>query len=104
MFSRCRILSMKKILIILTLVLIVILVLTLPIADETSDSERVIVDHTLNVIVHPACFDDEDLTNYIDEVSFSNAVDNYEYNIQGDCSKERLKEGKTSILKKILDK
>lgn len=95
---------MKKIIIILVLAAVVILILTLPLADETSDSERVIVDHTLNVIVHPACFDGEDLTNYIDEVSYSNAVSNYEYDIKGECSKERLSEGRTSILNKVLDK
>lgn len=96
---------MKKLIIILSLIIVVILVVTLPIADRTSGSERVIVDHTLKVIIHPECYDaEEGLTNYIDEVSYSNAVDNYDYSIRGECSKEKLPEGKTSILNKILEK
>lgn len=94
---------MRKLIIVLLLLVGLVLILTLPIADETSESERVIVDHTLNVIVHPNCYDEEDLTNYIDEVSYSNALENYEYTIRGECSEEQLSEGKTSILNKILE-
>lgn len=94
---------MKKLIVILIILAAVILVLTLPIAPETSDTERVIVDHTLGVMVHPACFEDAGLTNFIDEVSYSNAVENYEYEILGECSEERLQAGRTSILSKIFD-
>lgn len=94
---------MKKLIIVLLLLVGLVLILILPIADETSGSERVIVDHTLNVIVHPNCYDEEELTNYIDEVSYSNALENYEYTIRGECSKAQLPEGKTSILNKILE-
>ena len=94
---------MKKLIVILILLAAVILVLSLPIAPETSDTERVIVDHTLGVMVHPACFEDAGLTNFIDEVSYSNAVENYEYEILGECSEEQLQAGRTSILSKIFD-
>ena len=94
---------MKKLIVILILFAAVILVLTLPLAPETSDTERVIVDHTLGVVVHPACFEEAGLTNYIDEVSFSDAMENYEYEISGECSEERLRAGRTSILSKIFN-
>ncbi|CAM4273884.1 alpha-amylase [Lacicoccus alkaliphilus] len=94
---------MKKLIVILILFAAVILVLTLPLAPETSDTERVIVDHTLGVVVHPVCFEEAGLTNYIDEVSYSNAMENYEYEILGECSEERLQTGRTSILSKIFD-
>lgn len=94
---------MKKLIVLIILLAAVVLILALPLAPETSDTERVIVDHTLNVIVHPACFEEAGLTNYIDEVSFSNAIGNYGYEISGECSKEKLQEGRTSILSKIAE-
>lgn len=77
--------------------------LFLPLADRTSGSERVIVDHTLEEIVHPGCYDQAELTNYIDEVSFSRATDELGYRIEDECSKERLQEGKESVISKIFN-
>lgn len=94
---------MKKLIVLIILLAAVVLVLVLPLAPETSDTERVIVDHTLKVTVHPACFEEAGLTNYIDEVSFSNAMGNYGYEISGECSEEKLQEGRTSILSKITE-
>lgn len=94
---------MKKLIVLIILLAAVVLILVLPLAPETSDTERVIVDHTLSVTVHPSCFEEAGLTNYIDEVSFSNAMENYEYEISGECSEEKLQEGRTSILSKIFE-
>lgn len=93
----------KGIWIVLTLILIAIGLLFLPLADRTSGSERVIVDHTLEEIVHPGCFDQAGLTNYIDEVSFSRATEELGYRIEDECSKERLEEGKESVISKIFN-
>lgn len=94
---------MKKLIVLIILLAAGVLILVLPLAPETSDTERVIVDHTFNVMVHPSCFEEAGLTNYIDEVSFSNAVENYEYDILGECSEEKLQEGRTSILSKVFE-
>ena len=84
----------KGLWVVLALILIAVALLFLPLADRTSGSERVIVDHTLQEIVHPGCYDQAELTNYIDEVSFSRATEELDYRIEDECSSERLAEGK----------
>lgn len=86
--------------IIIGIVLIAVLLLFLPLADRTSGSERVVVDHTLHEIVHPICFDQAEITNYIDEVSYSRAIDELEYTVKDECSKGYLQEGKESVISK----
>lgn len=93
--------SRKGIWITLVLVLLAVLLLFLPLADRTSTSERVIVDHTLKEIFHPGCFDQAETTNYLDEVSFSRATGVLEYRIEDACSKARLETGKESVISKI---
>ncbi|MCC4723431.1 alpha-amylase [Salinicoccus sp. RF5] len=88
---------------VLVLMAVAVGLLFLPLADRTSGSERVIVDHTLEKIVHPGCYDQAELTNYIDEVSFSRATDELGYRIEDECSKERLQEGKESVISKIFN-
>ena len=89
--------------VVIVLLIIAGLLLFLPLADKTSGSERVIVDHTLHEIVSPGCFDQAELTNYIDEVSFSRAVDELEYTVEDECSKEFLQEGKESVISKMFN-
>ncbi|KIH70226.1 hypothetical protein [Salinicoccus roseus] len=88
---------------VLVLMAVAVGLLFLPLADRTSGSERVIVDHTLEEIVHPGCYDQAELTNYIDEVSFSRATDELGYRIEDECSKERLQEGKESVISKLFN-
>lgn len=88
---------------VLVLMAVAVGLLFLPLADRTSGSERVIVDHTLEEIVHPGCYDQAEFTNYIDEVSFSRATDELGYRIEDECSKERLQEGKESVISKIFN-
>ncbi|MHC0551998.1 alpha-amylase [Salinicoccus sp. CNSTN-B1] len=85
------------------LLLLLILLLFLPLADRTSGSERVIIDHNKRQLVHPACFDQADLTNYIDEVSYSRATEDLGYKIKDECSMERLEKGRESVISKILN-
>lgn len=92
---------MQKKIIWVIVALIIIGILFLPLVDKTSGTTRVIVDHTTSEIVHPTCYDQAGLTNWIDEMSLSNAVDELEYNIIDECSKEYLAEGKTSILVRV---
>ena len=89
--------------VVIALLIIAGLLLFLPLADKTSGSERVIIDHTLHEIIAPGCFDQAELTNYIDEVSFSRAVDELEYTVEDECSKEYLQEGKESVISKIFN-
>ncbi|MFC3418608.1 alpha-amylase [Salinicoccus hispanicus] len=95
--------SRKGIWILLVLMLVAVLLLLLPLADRTSRSERVIVDHTLKEIFHPGCFDQAETTNYLDEVSFSRATETLGYQIEDGCSKERLETGKESVISKIFN-
>lgn len=92
---------MQKKIVLIIIAVIIIAVLLLPLVDKTSGTTRVIVDHTTSEIVHPTCYDQAGLTNWIDEMSLSNAVNELEYNIIDECSKEYLAEGKTSILVRI---
>lgn len=90
---------MKKKTIIALLILIIILFI--PVVDKTSQSERVIIDNTSREIIHPDCFDENEHSNWIDEVTFNNALNEKEYDILGACSKEKLPTGKTSIFNRI---
>lgn len=91
----------KRTIIIIVFVLAAVLLLVLPLADKTSGSERVIIDNTLHEIVHPSCFDQADLTNYLDEVSYSRATETLGYTVEDECSKKYLQEGKESVISKI---
>ncbi|MCK1976853.1 alpha-amylase [Jeotgalicoccus huakuii] len=82
---------------------IVLSVLLLPLVDKTASTTRVIIDNTTKEIVHPSCYDQADLTNWIDEVSFGRAIDELEYDVRDECSKEHLEEGKTSVLMRVLE-
>ena len=90
---------MKKKTIIILLILMIILFI--PVVDKTSQSERVIIDNTSREIIHPDCFDENKHSNWIDEVTFNNALNEKEYDILGACSKEKLLTGKTSIFNRI---
>jgi len=94
---------MKKSIAIIILILVAVLLLVLPLADRTSGSERVIIDNTLQEIVHPSCFDHAGLTNYIDEVSYSRATEELGYTVEDECSKQYLQEGKESVISKIFN-
>lgn len=91
----------KRTIIIIVFVLAAVLLLVLPLADKTSGSERVIIDNTLHEIVHPSCFDQADLTNYLDEVSYSRATETLGYTVEDECSKKYLQEDKESVISKI---
>lgn len=82
---------------------IVLAVLLFPLVDKTSGTTRVVVDHTKSEIVAPVCYDQADLTNWIDEMSFGNALNELEYDVKDDCSKAHLQEGKTSVLMRIFE-
>ncbi|WP_411842366.1 alpha-amylase [Salinicoccus sp. HZC-1] len=93
----------RRSIVILVLILIAVLLLVLPLADKTSGSERVIIDNTLHEIVHPSCFDQSELTNYIDEVSYSRATEELGYTVEDACSTQYLQEGKESVISKIFN-
>lgn len=93
----------KSTIIILVFALAAVLLLVLPLADKTSGSERVIIDNTLHEIVHPSCFDQAGLTNYIDEVSYSRATEELGYTVEDECSRKYLEPGKESVISKIFN-
>src|SRR5699024_12131240 len=68
------------------LIVIVLGVLFLPLVDKTPTTTRVIVDYTNKEIVHPNCYDQASLTNWIDEVSFGRAVNDLEFEVRDSCT------------------
>src|SRR5699024_11860841 len=83
------------------LIVIVLGVLFLPLVDKTPTTTRVIVDYTNKEIVHPNCYDQASLTNWIDEVSFGRAVNDLEFEVRDSSSQKLLETGKTNIFTRI---
>ncbi|MFV8828060.1 hypothetical protein [Alkalihalobacterium sp. APHAB7] len=50
---------------------------------------RMIVDHSLNVYVAPPCFNEADVTNFLEEVTLKDAID-MEYRPDSDCTESSL--------------
>lgn len=92
---------MKKWIYASVLIVIVIVLLFLPIVDETSSGTRVVVDHSTGEIIHPNCFEHVEKTNWIDEVSYKRAKEEYNYEVTNACSQELLSDKKTSIVKRL---
>nr|WP_068131067.1 hypothetical protein [Nosocomiicoccus ampullae] len=85
----------------IVLLIIAIIILFIPVVDKTSKSERVIIDNSTREIIHPDCFDEKKHSNWIDEVTFNNALNNKEYLVRDTCSIEKLPIGKTSIFNRM---
>lgn len=83
-------------------IIVVVILLFLPIVDKTSSGERVIIDHSTQEIIHPDCFETAEKTNWIDEVSYGRAKNEYKYEVRDTCSKEILSDKKTSVIKRLL--
>ncbi len=83
--------EMKKspfVLIIIVVVFLAIgfLVQTTPTAP---DHARIIIDHTHKVYASPPCFDQADLTNFLDETTLAQAI-NLGYQPESSCTSQSL--------------
>jgi hypothetical protein len=75
---------------------LVVLGLTIQTTVQPTD-ERVIVDHTKKVYSAPECFDQAELTNNLEEVTYGYAVD-LGYDSESSCTAEALKSEKMPVL------
>lgn len=74
------------------------LIKTTPIAPPKA---RMIVDHTLQVYVAPPCFNEADVTNYLEETTFERAVD-LGYTPESSCTEEAIIGEPRSLLDGVL--
>ncbi|KMK76060.1 hypothetical protein [Alkalihalobacillus pseudalcaliphilus] len=82
---------MKKVMIgaIIFFLAFIVFGFTVPLISETSNDERVILDHTLLAYSAPMCFDQADFTNNIDEGTIRLAQD-IGYEAESSCTLENM--------------
>lgn len=68
----------------------------IPIQLEAPPHVRTIVDHTYKVYVTPPCFNDADLTNYLQETDYGTAKE-LQYEPESTCTEESLVEERVPI-------
>lgn len=71
-------------------VVIVLLLQLIPVSINPSDNARIILDHTTEVFIAPACFDEAGATNYLSESTLGDAKKR-EYAPEGSCTADLLK-------------
>src|SRR5690606_16331527 len=71
---------------------------TIPIAPPEA---RMIIDHTLKVYVAPPCFDEADVTNYLEETTFERAVE-LNYKPESSCTEQAVIGEPRSLLDGVL--
>ena len=82
---------MKKfpIILIAFIVLFLGIGLLVPISQTAPDNTRIILDHTLQVYVSPPCFDQAELTNFLEETTLAQAR-NVGYDVESTCTEASL--------------
>ncbi len=70
-------------------ILLVIIGLIVPVQVHPRDDFRIIIDHTKKVYVAPACFDDADVTNNLEETTLKHAL-HLQYEPESSCTSEEL--------------
>lgn len=83
--------------------LLLILGFIIPISVPPAADTRVIIDHTKKVYSAPACFDDAELTNFLEEVTLQHAL-SLEYDSESSCTDEQLQHEKKPFLIGIFNK
>lgn len=93
----------KKYLIIISVIIVLLLVaLFVPFKQNPSSTSRVVVDHFNHKYAFPSCYDYEEASNYIDEVTYKDAQD-LQYPPMNKCTKEMAKPQYKSLLKRLLE-
>lgn len=94
--------KMKKTIIGLIVILLIIsLGFVIQISAKAPDSTRVIIDHIHEVYVSPPCFDQAELTNYLEETTLGQAV-KINYEAEGSCTEQSLMK-KDSLIGVVLE-
>ncbi|WP_238458006.1 hypothetical protein [Alkalihalobacterium alkalinitrilicum] len=63
---------------------------------------RMIIDHSLNVYVSPPCFNDAEVTNFLEEVTLQQALD-MGYNPDSTCTEDSLVGESRSLITQLLE-
>lgn len=94
----------KKVFAIVSILCIVILLMVtlVPFKQEPSSTTRVVVDHFNHKYAFPSCYDYEEASNYIDEVTLKDAHD-LKYPPINKCTTEKAKPQYKSLLKRVLE-
>ncbi|MBP3951177.1 hypothetical protein [Bacillus suaedae] len=69
--------------------LLVIIGFVIPVNVSPPDDTRIILDHTLKVYSSPACFDQADLTNNLEEATYADAL-SLGYEGESACTNDEL--------------
>ncbi|MDT8859876.1 hypothetical protein N0O92_06490 [Alkalihalobacillus sp. MEB130] len=77
--------------------LLLVLGLIIPITVTVPGDTRVILDHTHQVYSAPACFDQAELTNNLEETTLQYALD-LEYESESSCTDHELQDSKPFLI------
>lgn len=67
-------------------VLLIIAGFVIPIEVDAPESDTVIIDYTLSEYSAPACFDEAEFTNNIDETSYEEVKDHSRFEPESECT------------------
>lgn len=70
---------------------------------EAPPQTRVILDHTLGIYVAPPCFNDAEVTNYLEETTYERALQT-DYHPYSECTEQALLGEEKPVLFVILEK
>ncbi|TSB47929.1 hypothetical protein [Alkalicoccobacillus porphyridii] len=71
-------------------VLIIVLGFVIPVEVDPPENDTVIIDYTLGEYSAPACFDQAEFTNNIDETTFEKVEDHSRFSPESDCTTEEF--------------
>ncbi|MBM6629991.1 hypothetical protein JTF04_09850 [Mammaliicoccus vitulinus] len=83
-------------------VLLILVVTFVPFKQNPSSTTRVVVDHFNHKYAFPSCYDYEEASNYIDEVTLKDAQD-LKYPPMNECTKKKAQPQYKSMLKRLLE-
>lgn len=94
---------MKKSFLMILIIVAVALILSIVIKKETkpSDKTRVILEHTYSTYVAPPCFNDVEVTNFLEDSTLGDAIEK-QYEPHDECTADKLKPVKESLFVSLL--
>ncbi|HAL09832.1 hypothetical protein [Mammaliicoccus vitulinus] len=94
----------KKVFMIVSIIciLLILIVTFVPFKQNPSSTTRVVVDHFNHKYAFPSCYDYEEASNYIDEVTLKDAQD-LKYPPMNECTKKKAQPQYKSMLKRLLE-
>lgn len=95
--------KIKKLILLFSLFLIVLVIASFFIPKETvpSSDTRVVLDHTYRSYIAPGCFEESDLTNFLEESTLEQAQ-KLQYHPHSTCTEDALKPEKGNLFISLL--